>query len=115
MKHDFGFFKANMPETRKSKFHLGCLDGSVFIDFNLTHDNLVSLARISFDGFGCCEIQKEVNLLNVERSKDFIEEITKDKLNQKKLTPLVQEIIKINRDFIWADALKEYNLIDKEE
>ena len=110
---DFGFFKTTMPDSRKADFYLGCLDGSVFIDFNKTSDNLISLCRISFDGYGCCNISDTKNLLNLELSKKFIEEISKDELDQEKLTPLVKEIIKINQEYIWRDALEEYNLIDK--
>ena len=113
MKQNFDFFKTIMPKTRKADFYLGCLDGSVFIDFNLTKDNLISLCRISFDGYGCCNITETKNLLNSELSKKFIEEISKDELDQKKLTPLIKEIIKINHEYIWADALEEYNLVDK--
>ena len=109
---NFDFFKTEMPDTRKADFYLGCLDSSVFIDFNLTSDNLISLCRISFDGYGCCNIA-DSNTLNSELSKRFIEEIKKDKLEQEKLTPLVKEIIKLNQEYIWTDALEEYNLIDK--
>ena len=42
----------------------------------------------------------------------FIEEISKDELDQEKLTTIVKEIIKINKNHIWTDALEEYNLID---
>jgi hypothetical protein len=113
MKQDFDFFKTTMPDTRKANYYLGCLDGSVFIDFNLTSDNLISLCRISFDGYGCCDTSKTTYFLNSELSKKFIEEIEKDELDQEKLTPLIKEIIKSNQEFIWTDALVEYNLIDK--
>ena len=100
MEQDFDFFKTVMPDTRKADFYLGCLDSSVFIDFNLTSDNLISLCRISFDGYGCCNIAETKNLLNFELSKKFLEEIKKDKLDQEKLTPLIKEIIKINQEHI---------------
>ena len=113
MTQDFGFFKTEMPASRKADFYLGCLDGSVFIDFNQSNNELISLCRISFDGYGCCNITDKSNSLNSEMSKKFIEEITKDKLDQEKLTLLVKEVIKINKEFIWTDALEEYDLIDK--
>ena len=112
MKNKFDFFKTSMPNTRKADFYLGCLDGSVFIDFNQTSDNLISLCRISFDGFGCCTITDTKNLLPPELSKKFIEEISKDELDQEKLTPIIKEAIKINKNQIWADALMQYNLTD---
>ena len=112
MKQDFDFFKTTMPESRKADFYLGCLGGSVFIDFNQTSDGLISLCRISFDGYGCYNIIDTKNFLNSELSKKFIEEIKKDELNQNQLTPLVKEIIKININYISIDALEEFNLID---
>ena len=115
MGQDFDFFKTVMPDSRKADFYLGCLDGSVFIDFNQTSDGLISLCRISFDGFGCCNLTNPNNLLNFELSKKFIEEIKKDELDQEKLTPIVKEIIKINHEYIWTDALDQFNLIDKQK
>ncbi|MDH7462157.1 hypothetical protein QEG73_12740 [Chitinophagaceae bacterium 26-R-25] len=76
-----------IPENRKADFYLGCLGGSVFIDFNKSDDKLISLCRISFDGYGCCEIADTANSLNFEMSQKFIEEIEKDKLDQPKLKP----------------------------
>jgi hypothetical protein len=113
MKKGFNFFKTEMPDSRKADFHLGCLDDSVFIDFNRTDEGLVTLCRISFDGYGCCNIICPMHLLNFELSKKFIEEIEKDEIDQNELTPIVKEIIKINQDYIWKDALEKYNLIDK--
>jgi hypothetical protein len=115
MKQDFGFFKTTMPDSRQADFYLGCLDGCVFIDFNLTNDKLISLRRISFDGYGCCNLTDNSNTLDLEKSKQFVEELTKDELNQENLTPLVGEIININKEYIWTDALEEYNLIDKQK
>lgn len=112
MTRDLDFFKTQMPDTRKADFYLGCLKGSVFIDFNQSSDRLISLCRISFDGYGCCNLNDTKIFLNKELSSKFIEEISKNELNQEKLTPIIKEIIKINRNQIWADALEEYDLID---
>ena len=102
---DFDFFKTEMPDSRKADFYLGCLDGCVFIDFNLNSDKLISLCRISFDGYGCCNLTNQTNLLDYGKSKQFVEELTKVELDQENLTSLVKEIIKINQEFIWTDAL----------
>jgi hypothetical protein len=110
MEQNFDFFKTKM---RKADFQLGCCDSSVYIDFNQSNDGLISLCRISFDGYGCCNITDTTNFLNSEMSEKFIEEITKDELNQEKLAPLVKEIIRINQEYIWTDALEEYNLFDE--
>lgn len=113
MTQDFNFFKYTMPESRKADFYLGCLDGSVFLDFNLTSEKKIYLCRISFDGYGCCEINNS-KCLDEQLSKYFINEIGKDKLDQDKITKLVLELVRLNKEHIWKDALEEYNLLDKE-
>ena len=114
MNKDFDFFKTTMPETRKADYYLGCLEGSVFIDFNRTPDNRIYLVRISFDGYGCCNLDKEVKYLNPVDSEKFIREIEKVKLDQERISALVREAIKINKEHIWNDAIEEYELIEKE-
>jgi len=102
-----------MPDSRKADYYLGCLDGSVFIDFNITTDKLINLCRISFDGYGCCNLDSKTKCLDDRLSKDFIEQINKDILDQDEISKIVLELIRLNRDNIWTDALEEYNLIDK--
>jgi hypothetical protein len=114
MGQDFGYFKTTMPDSRKADFYLGCLEGCVFIDFNLTIDKLINLCRISFDGYGCCDLDNNAKSLDGQTSKTFIEEIGKDNLGQEKITKIILELIEMNKDNIWADALEEYNLIDKQ-
>ncbi|NOQ74007.1 MAG: hypothetical protein GQ574_18520 [Crocinitomix sp.] len=112
MKQDFDFFIATMPGTRLADYYLGCVDSSVFIDFNLTSQKKIQLVRISFDGYGCCNLPKHSNLLNQEDSQIFIEELKKQPLDQAKLAVLVKKIIEINSGNIWSDALEEYGLIE---
>lgn len=112
-KQDFDFFKWTMPESRKADFYLGCLGSCVFLDFNWTTDKRINLCRISFDGYGCCDIEN-AKCLDEQSSKDFINEIGRDNLDQEKITKLVLELVRLNKDNIWKDALEEYNLIDKE-
>lgn len=109
----YDFFKTSMPNTRKADFYLGCLDGSVFIDFNRIGNDQISLVRISFDGYGCCNLDKKAAFLNKEESTLFIEEFNKDHLNQEIITALVKKAIEINVEHIWNDALEEYELIEK--
>ena len=113
MTQNFEFFKMNMPESRKADFHLGCLDGSIFLDFNYSSENLIYLRRISFDRYGCCNIDNNVICLDYKSSKDFVTEISNDKLNQERMTKIVLELIRLNKENIWIDALVEYKLIDK--
>lgn len=112
MNQGFGLFKTTMPETRKADYYLGCLDGSVFIDFNKTKDSYVCLVRISFDGYGCCSLEERAKCLNPEDSMKFIEEFEKEDLNQEAIEVLVKKVIEMNKEYIWADAVGEYGLIE---
>ncbi|MCE7992526.1 MAG: hypothetical protein HEP71_11115 [Roseivirga sp.] len=112
MIHKFDFFKTTMPETRKAGFYLGCLNSSVYIDFDLVKGNRISLKRISFDGYGCCELANPKALEN-EDSRRFIEEINKELLNQYEIEKLIKKAIQLNEANIWAEALEEYKLNKK--
>ena len=68
MNRKFDFFGTTMPETRKADYYLGCLNSSVFIDFNKTNNNQICLVRISFDGFGCYNLFGRVYLLDIQDS-----------------------------------------------
>ena len=114
MNKNFDFHKATMPESRKADYYLCCLDSSVFIDFNRSVENKIVLVRISFDGYGCCNLDKRANHLSYKDSQKFIKEIEKKNLDQDAITELVKEAININKEFIWADALERYDLIEKE-
>src|SRR5690606_40739803 len=112
MERHFDFFKTTMPDRRKADFYLECLDGCVFLDFNFTTDKRINLCRISFDGYGCCNIDNNAKCLDKQLSKEFIDEIGKENLEQEKITKVVLELIRLNKDNIWTDALEEYKLID---
>lgn len=114
MEQGLGFFKTSMPESRKADFYLGCLDGSVFIDFNYSTDNRINLCRISFDGYGCCNLDNDAKCLDDQSSKDFVDEIGKDNLDQDKIRKFVLELVRLNKENIWRDVLEEYNLLEKE-
>ena len=111
MNQEFGFFKTTMPDSRKADYYLGCFDGCVFLDFNLTTDKRINLCRISFDSYGCCDIDN-AKCLDEQSSKDFIFEIGRNTLDQQKIAKFVLELIRLNQSKIWIDALEEYSLID---
>ncbi|MNJ91827.1 hypothetical protein D3C87_94820 [compost metagenome] len=108
---EFDFFKATMSSTRVASYHLGCLDGSVFMDFNESKDGRITLCRISFDGFGCCSLGDDTNYLDAESSTLFLQEMKKFVMDQEVLAGLVKEVIRLNSDLIWEEALKRYRLV----
>lgn len=112
---EFKFYKTTMSETRKADYFLGCLGGSVFIDFCTSIENEIYLKRISFDGYGCCELQNFDNKLDKIDSEKFIQEVSKEFINQDIIEWLVKKLIKINVIQIWKDALEEYKLIESKK
>ena len=105
------FFKTVMPGTRKADFYLGCFEGSVFLDFTISTENRICLRRISFDGYGCCNLDGTTESLNVRDSKVFLTEMVEEELNQETIRELVKKIIRMNKDQIWNDALQDYGLL----
>ena len=90
------------------------MNGSVFLDFNYTADKRIYLRRISFDGYGCCNIDdNDAICLDRQLSKLFADEISKDVLDQDEITKYVLALIQLNKDNIWEDALECYRFIFK--
>ena len=113
MKEDLNFIKTSMPESRKADYHFSYYDYSVIIDFNKKENNKIYLVRISFDGFGCCEIGSKSIPLNIQESHDFRELMNFDNFDQKKLNQVIRKSVKLNQNHIWKDALFEYKLTEK--
>ncbi|WP_145996396.1 hypothetical protein [Dysgonomonas massiliensis] len=96
-----------MPKTRPADYYLGCLDGSVFLDFNDTND-FVSLIRISFDGYGCCNLGSDSVPLNENDSSLLKKMMQNGTIDQDILEEIVRKAISLNKSLIWEDALEEY-------
>jgi hypothetical protein len=107
----YDFHITTMPTTRLADFYLGCLDDSVFIDFSYNKNKLIELKRISFDGYGCCNIVKESKPLNENDSKIFIKMFMENNIDQDEMAKIVRKVLKDNIDLLWQDALEEYDLI----
>ncbi len=74
-------------------------------------DTLNALARISFDGCGCCNLDEKAERLNCEDSDKFSEEMKKENLDQQAVTRLVKKAIELNREHLWKDVIEEYGFI----
>jgi hypothetical protein len=111
MTTDYNFFVTSMPDSRPADYYLGCLDGCVFIDFNNKEDDKVYLTRISFDGYGCCNLKGDVVPLCSKDSADFKKIVESEIQHQNAITTIIKIAIGLNKKQIWTDALEEYNLI----
>lgn len=111
MTDDLEFFITTMPDTRPADYFLGCLEGSIFMDFNNYEGERICLKRISFDGYGCCDLRDQAIPMNEIDSRDFKEVIEGQLSEQSRLTTIVKKTILSNRKLIWEDALNEYGLV----
>lgn len=105
------FFITKMPFSRRANYYLGFMEGAVFIDFNKCGRKLICLRRISFDGYGCYNINREAVPLNETESLEFKTMIKSKIIDQPRLLTIVKKTLRDNRHFISQDALDEYGLI----
>jgi len=105
------FFITTMPTSRPADYYLGYMDGCVFLDFNNYNDDRIYLKRISFDGYGCYDLETNWEPLDTEDSKTFKDIIKTDIKDQEKLLRIVKKAISLNQNFIRKEALEEYYLI----
>lgn len=106
-----GYFVTCMPASRPADYYLGYDGGSVFMDFNNNNDGCIYLVRMSFDGYGCCNLKEGVIPMDADSSALFKSFINEPNIDQVKLNDIIRATIRNNRDLLWEDALKEYNLI----
>jgi len=100
-----------MPNSRPADYYLGCLEGSVFMDFDNCENGLIHLKRISFDGYGCCNLESKAIPMNEFDSQQFKEIMELQLPDQSRLSILIKKTLSVNKDLIWEDALKKYGLI----
>jgi hypothetical protein len=110
MNEEFDFYLDTMPETRPADYILGCLEGSVYIDFDRCGNGLIRLKRISFDRYGCADLGEKAIPMDETDSRVFKEIIENGLANQEQLTKIIKNVIWNNRELIWEDALLEYGL-----
>lgn len=111
MQTGFNFFITTMPGSRPADYYLGCLDGSVFLDFADGKDDSISLIRISFDGYGCYDLKEQAVPISKDDSIAFRNTLQNGIQDQRLLETLVKKAILLNKATIRAEALNEYRLI----
>lgn len=105
------FFIAKMPSSRPADYYLGYMDGCVFMDFNNRNNNQVYLKRISFDGYGCCDLLERAEPLTEDNSRIFKNILQNNINDEATLFAIIKETITRNKKLLWLDALEEYSLI----
>lgn len=99
-----------MP-TRPCSFCLRLQGGSVFADFDTDDADIVSLRRISFDGYGCCEVGDRVTRMSEGDSRILLAAIARSEPRSAQVEEILRKYFRQNADVIWSDALAEHELI----
>lgn len=105
------FFIITPPNARLADYCLGCLEGSVYIDFDNYNKDIICLRRISFDGYGCCNLEGQIIPLNLKDSHIFKELYNKNITDQDEFERIVRNTIADNKHLIWEDALNKYKFL----
>jgi hypothetical protein len=98
-----------MP-TRPCSFCLCLQGGSVFADFDTDDTNIVSLRRISFDGYGCCEVES-ITRMSSSDSRFLLDAIARDEFQSDQVGEALRRYFREQKDVIWSDALAEHDLL----
>lgn len=99
-----------MP-TRPCSFCLCLQGGSVFADFDTNDANIISLRRISFDGFGCCEAGDSITHLSSGDSRLLLDAMFRGELENFQVEQILRKYFQENKAAIWSDALAEHDLL----
>jgi hypothetical protein len=97
--------------SRPCSFCLCLQGGSVFADFDTDGAEKISLRRISFDGFGCCEAGESVSKMSSDDSRLLLDAIARGELENVQVEEILRRYFRENTDAIWSDALAEHDLL----
>ena len=99
-----------MP-TRPCSFCLSLQGGSVFADFDIEEAGVVSLRRISFDGYGCCDVGTSATRMNSDDSRLVRDAIALGELESVQIEETLRRYFQENRNVIGIAALTEHGLL----
>jgi hypothetical protein len=100
-----------MMPTRPCSFCLCLQGGSVFADFDTDESEIVSLRRISFDGFGCCSVDGQTTKMSSDDSRILLSAIASGQLETAPVDAALRRYFAENSNVIWDDALTEHELL----
>jgi len=97
--------------TRPCSFCLSLQGGSVFADFDTDDSDIISLRRISFDGYGCCDAGQSITRMSSGDSRLLLDSIARGELGSVQVEETLRRYFRENKDVIWSDALAEHDLL----
>ena len=85
--------------------------GCIFADFKKAGKSC-KLVRISFDGYGCCNCEGGVGLMEPEDARQLMGWANSKTIGDGEACGrILARYVTQNKEALWADALEEYNLL----
>ncbi len=99
--------------TRPCTFTLALDGGSVSADFDVDPDSLISLLRVSFDGYGAWRPAEGQRTATMDLQDAAVLQQAHDEgtLNSDEVRALLRRYFHANRATIWSEALEQYGLL----
>lgn len=104
--------RAQQPGTRRCAFQLCIAGGSVYMDLDMCGKSL-QLARISFDGYGCCQPGpcQEMDASDAEQLKALLAGGLTTPADKEAALAIVRKYLREIKGVLWEDALQEHGLL----
>lgn len=100
-----------MAASRPSDLCLGLQDDGVFVDFSKDSEGILSLLRISYDGYGCNSGVENVRPLSAEDSNTLLNAVENGHINSPVVHAILLEYFEQNKTYLWEDALQKHSLV----
>ena len=99
-----------MP-SRPCSFCLSLQGGSVFADFDTDDAGIISLRRISFDGYGCYGVGESCTKMSSGDSRLLLDAIARSDVEGVEVEEVLRRYFRENQDVIRSDGLAEHDLL----
>lgn len=100
-----------MPASRPADLCFGLQDDSVFVDLSRDAEDILSLIRISYDGYGCNEPADGITPFSPVSSRRILQAVETGSIDGPDIHEIFLEYFEMHKSILWEDALKEHQLL----
>lgn len=100
----------SVMESRPCSFCLCLQDGSVFADFDADDQGIIALRRISFDCYGCCNVDALLTM-SADDSRRLLDAIAHGDFESTQIERVLRQFFREHQRILWIDALTAHDLL----
>lgn len=82
----------------------------MFADFDVDPDGRVFAARVSFDGYGCCNAPADIGRMDAHDSDALLSMVDQGSMGAT-ASQVLRAYFRQNRDVLWIEALADHDLL----